>query len=82
MSVDGSRSGHHLTGQVAIATGAKRGIERAAALANANARAHVMCAARSTDNHSPCRQVPQVDHLDSQPTAIELNGTINRGVGA
>ena len=78
MSPNQANTTDRLAGQVALVTGASRGIGRAVALAYANAGAHVMCAARSTDDLIDL--VGQVESLGGHATAIELDVTVDDSV--
>lgn len=80
MSADDSNAAGRLAGQVALVTGASRGIGRAVALAYAKAGAHVMCAARSTDELIDL--VAQVDGFGGHATAVELDVTVDDPVQA
>lgn len=66
-------SGRRLTGQVALVTGASRGLGRAAALELAAAGAHVVLTARSTRGHSTVPALPQTT-IDDTADAIRAAG--------
>lgn len=63
-----------LTGQIALVTGASRGLGKAVALELAQAGAHIICTARSTRGHSTQSALPDTTIDDTAAAIHEAGG--------